>query len=113
MVEYVQLLTTVGKREDAERIARRLVEERLAACVQIVGPITSVYRWRGRVEVSEEWLCLAKTERGLYEEAERAIRELHPYELPEIIALPVAAGSKEYLEWVSREVRRGPSAQDI
>ncbi len=104
MAEYLQVLTTVGSEQDAERISAALVERRLAACVQTVGPITSRYRWQGRVEAEREWQCLAKTEAGHYPALEAAIAELHPYEEPEILATPVVAGSAGYLAWVSESL---------
>lgn len=107
MTEYVQILTTVSSEEDAERIADDLIERRLAACVQIVGPILSRYRWQGEVEQAHEWQCLAKTEAGLYEEVEAAIRQAHSYEEPEIIATPILAGSDGYLGWISKSVGDG------
>lgn len=107
MADHVQVLTTAGSEEEARRIAAALVERRLAACVQIAGPIASRYRWRGAVEEAEEWQCLAKTEAGRYAELEAAIRELHSYEEPEIVAMPIVAGSEGYLGWVSAEVRAG------
>ena len=101
---YVQVVTTVQRREDAEAIGRALIDQRLAACVQIVGPITSIYRWEGRIETAEEWQCWAKSRGALYDRIESAIRRLHPYEVPEILALPVAAGSPSYLAWIEGEV---------
>jgi len=86
-------------------MARTLVEKRLAACVQIVGPIESTYRWKGQVETAEEWLCLIKSTRERWQELEGAIRELHEYETPEVIALPIVAGSASYLEWLQQEVK--------
>jgi periplasmic divalent cation tolerance protein len=103
---YIQVVTTTQRKEDAERIGRALVDERLAACVQIVGPITSVYRWRGAVETAEEWQCWAKGRRELYERMEAAIRRLHPYEVPEILAVPVAAGAESYLAWLDEQLDR-------
>ena len=102
---YVQVLTTVASEAEAERIGSSLVERRLAACVQTIGPITSRYRWQGKIEQAEEWQCLAKTEAIRYRAVEKAIRELHSYEEPEIIATPIVAGSKGYLDWVSENVR--------
>jgi len=104
MPESVQVLTTVEKREEAETIARALVEKRLAACVQVVGPIISTYRWKGEIETAEEWQCLVKTRRELYPQVERAIRRLHSYEVPEIIATPIVAASADYLEWLNENV---------
>jgi len=105
MADHVQVLTTAGSAEEAERIAAALVERRLAACVQTLGPIRSRYRWQGAIEEAEEWQCLAKTEASRYAEVEAAIRELHSYEEPEIVALPIVAGSSGYLSWVSAELK--------
>lgn len=107
MTEYVQVLTTVGSEQEAERLSTALVDRRLAACVQVVGPILSRYRWQSKVEEEREWQCLAKTEAARYAEVETAIRELHSYEEPEIIAIPILAGSKGYLDWVSENVGPG------
>jgi periplasmic divalent cation tolerance protein len=106
MSDYIQVVTTVEQREDADRIARLLVEERLAACVQVVGPISSTYRWRGAIETAQEWQCWAKSRRGLYDLIEQAIRRVHPYEVPEILAIPVLAGSESYLAWLDGEVKK-------
>jgi periplasmic divalent cation tolerance protein len=102
--EYVQVLTTLGSEEEAERISTLLVERRLAACVQVIGPIESRYRWQGKVEHEREWQCLAKTEASRYTEVEAAIREVHSYEEPEILAIPVLTGSAGYLSWISDNV---------
>ena len=104
MSDYIQVVTTTGTRDDAQRIARALVEERLAACVQVAGPVASTYRWKGQIETSEEWQCWAKTRQSLYERVEQTIRRLHPYEVPEILALPILAGSASYLAWLDAEV---------
>ena len=105
MTDYVQVVTTTERKEDAERIARALVEARLAACVQVLGPITSTYRWKGAVETSQEWQCVAKTRSDLYTRLEEAVRGIHPYEVPEILAVPVATGSRAYLEWLDAELQ--------
>ena len=102
---HIQVLTTVSSEEEAERIATDLLERRIAACVQVVGPILSRYRWEGKVEQAREWQCLAKTEAGLYDEVEAAIREAHSYDEPEVIAMPIVAGSPGYLAWVSESIR--------
>ena len=107
MTAYCQVVTTTERREDAERIARELVERRLAACVQVVGPVVSTYRWQGKIETAQEWQCCAKSRRDLFDEIERAIRALHPYEVPEILALPIEAGGADYLAWLDAEVNRG------
>lgn len=102
MTEYLQVTTTAGSEEEAERIGAALVERRLAACVQVVGLIASHYRWQGAVERSSEWMCVAKTSAARYAELEAAIRELHSYEEPEILATQIVAGSPGYLEWINR-----------
>jgi periplasmic divalent cation tolerance protein len=102
--DYIQVTTTVATRADADRIARALVERGLAACVQVAGPIASTYRWKGAIETAEEWLCFAKTRRERYADVESAIRELHPYEVPEIVAVAIVAGSADYLRWIDESV---------
>ncbi len=104
MTDYIQVLTTIDDEAKAVQIARTLVEDRLAACVQVLGPMTSTYRWKGQVETSREWLCVAKTRQDLYARVEAAIRRVHSYEVPEILALPVVAGSRDYLAWLEGEV---------
>jgi periplasmic divalent cation tolerance protein len=104
MAEYLQVLTTVGRREDAEALARVLLEKRLAACAQISGPVTSLYWWKGKIERTEEWWCLIKSERRLYGELEKALKGAHPYETPEVLAMPVVEGSADYLAWLSGEL---------
>jgi periplasmic divalent cation tolerance protein len=96
--------TTLPDREAAHRLGRRLVEERLAACSQVIGPVSSVYRWRGEVETAAEWYCHLKTTAARVPALLSRIRELHPYETPEIIALPVAEGDAGYLEWIGESV---------
>ena len=100
MVEYLQIITTTEKKAEAERIAKVLIEGGLAACAQIVGPITSTYSWKGRIETAEEWQCLIKTRADLFGQVERSIKSVHSYETPEIIALPISTGSREYLDWM-------------
>lgn len=104
--EYIQVFTATEKKEDAEKIAKALVEKRLAGCVQIVGPVISTYWWKGDIERAKEWLCFIKSRKNLYEELEKAIKEIHPYEVPEIIALPIVAGSKDYLEWLGSKLKK-------
>jgi periplasmic divalent cation tolerance protein len=104
MSDCVQVLTTAGSEEEAGRIASLLVERRLAACVQVVGPITSRYRWQGAIEEEREWQCLVKTTRAAYEAVEAAIREAHSYDEPEIVATPIVAGSAGYLAWIENNV---------
>ena len=110
---YLQVVTTTSREADAERIARTLLEGRLAACVQIAGPVTSLYWWKGVLETSEEWLCSIKTGEAQYAALEKAIRKVHPYEVPEIVAIPIVAGSKDYLKWLQGELRPGPLRKTI
>ncbi|MGC2519085.1 MAG: divalent-cation tolerance protein CutA [Burkholderiales bacterium] len=104
-METYLVITNLPDRESAARLARALVDKRLAACINILSPCRSVYRWRGAVEDAEEFPMLIKTSRSRYAELEAAIRAGHPYELPEIIAVPLAAGLPAYLEWVGAETR--------
>ena len=105
MTEHIQLFTTTEKKEDAKNIAREVLEKRLAACVQIIGPITSTYRWKGQIEEEHEWLCLMKSRNDLYDRLEERIKGIHPYEEPEILAIPVVAGSQGYLDWLNEAVK--------
>lgn len=100
----LQVQTTVDDRGVAASIAQALVDERLAACVQVLGPIESTYRWEGAVEVATEWLLLVKTTEEAWPALSARIRALHPYRQPELIALPVARGSDGYLGWLRSEV---------
>ncbi|MBN2294686.1 MAG: divalent-cation tolerance protein CutA [Pirellulales bacterium] len=104
MTKYVQIVTTTETEEDARKIATALVEQRLAACVQIVGPIRSTYRWKEQIETVSEWQCVAKTRGELYERVEEAVKGLHPYEVPEILAVPIIAASKSYRQWIDGQV---------
>lgn len=104
MPDALQVITTTETKADAERIATALVEQRLAACVQIIGPMTSIFRWDGKVQIAEEWQCIVKTRRPLYKLVESAIRELHPYQVPEILATAIVEGSSAYLDWLAGEV---------
>lgn len=103
MIEFVQVMTTIDSREGAQRLAKSIVEIRLAACVQVIGPITSTYWWQGNMETAEEWLCLMKTRREIYAKVEAYIRANHPYDEPEILVMPVVAGSQGYLDWITSE----------
>jgi len=102
---YAMLVVTCPDVRTAESIARRLVEERLAACGNVMAPVTSIYRWKGKVQRDSEAILLLKTRRSLVRDCTRRVRSLHPYELPEIIAIPVVAGLPDYLAWLGRETR--------
>ena len=102
----VVVLTTLGGDEDAAAIARTLVEERLAACVNVVPGVTSIYRWKGSIEQDEEQLLLIKTTADLVESLKVRLHQIHPYEMPEFLVMPVSGGSDAYLRWVDESVSR-------
>ncbi len=106
MPPYVQVVTTTGSRQQADEIAAALVARRLAACVQVAGPITSSYHWKGQIETSSEWQCVAKTREDLYPQVEQAIHLIHDYEVPEILAVPIVAASASYTAWLESELAR-------
>ncbi len=106
MTDKRLVLTTTGSRAEADKIANALVDRRLAACVNIVGPISSTYRWQGKVEAAEEFLLLIKTTEAKFERVRATIRELHSYELPECIEIAIEDGSAEYLRWIEENTRR-------
>jgi len=106
MTDKIIVLVTCGSRKEARKIARALVERRLAACVSAIGvPVASTYRWKGKVETAKEFLLLIKTSKKRLAAVRDAVRELHSYEVPEIIALPIAAGSRDYLDWIAASVK--------
>jgi len=104
MDEFIVVYVTVGSAEEGERLAQALVGERLAACVNRLGPVCSVYRWQGQVERSEEQLLIIKTKRKLFGRLRKRVGELHSYSVPEIIALPILEGSESYLRWLGEQV---------
>jgi periplasmic divalent cation tolerance protein len=106
MKDFIVIYVTVGAAEEAGRIARALVEDRLAACVNQLPSVRSTYRWQGEVEQSNEELLIIKTRRDLLASVHKRVRELHSYELPELIALPVVDGSVEYLQWLDDQLTR-------
>lgn len=101
------VLTTAGSHDEARRIGQTLVERRQAACVNLIGPIESLYRWKDEVETAQEWLLLIKTTAARFAEVQATIHELHSYELPECVQLPIEAGSQEYLNWIGENVAAG------
>lgn len=102
-VDTLLVMSNLPDRASAEKLAHVLIDERLAACVNVLSPCRSVYRWKGGIEDAEEFPVLIKTTRERYAALEAAVRKHHPYELPEIIALPLAAGLPAYLDWVAAE----------
>ena len=106
MTDKIIVLVTCGSRKEARKIARALVGQRLAACVsEIEVPVASTYRWKGKVESAKEFLLLIKTSKKRFAAVGDAVRKRHSYEVPEIIALPIAAGSRSYLDWIAASVR--------
>jgi len=104
MSEHLVVLMTAGSQEEAERIAGTLVGERLAACVNVIPGVISVYRWEGEVKRDREWLLVAKSRRDVLDDLVRRVQALHSYDVPEIVALPLTGGSEAYLRWVDSEV---------
>jgi len=104
MTEVLLVLTTLPDRASADTLAARLIAENLAACVNILAPCNSVYRWQGAIETSCEIPLLIKTTRARYPALEAAVQALHPFEIPELIALPVTHGLAAYLDWVATSV---------
>lgn len=100
----ITITTTTGDHSTAERIATELVDRGLAACVQISGPVTSTYRWQGKVETAEEWICTAKTTKETFAEIDQLIAEIHPYDTPELIAIPITHASSAYEEWLREQI---------
>ena len=104
--ENVVVLVTCASRKEAERVARAVVEKKLAACVNVgTAPVKSVYRWKGKVETAQEFPLMLKSTRRKFAALEKEIRRLHSYETPEIVALPIVAGSAAYLRWIVESVR--------
>ena len=108
MPDFLEVITTASTEEEAMRIAESLVTARLAGCVQVEGPVTSVYRWQGEVETAQEWRCSIKTRADLFAEVEQAIRAEHSYSIPQIIALPIVAASVPYVQWLAAETTHNP-----
>ena len=105
MTDKIVVLSTCGSEAEAERLARLLIDQRLAACVSIVPRVRSFYRWNGAVESAEEWLLLIKSSRPLFEKLRAALQQAHSYEVPELLALPVVDGAAAYLEWLDSSLR--------
>lgn len=106
MTDKRLMLTTVSSREEANTIASELIARRLAACVNILGPVSSIYRWQGKVETSEEFLLLIKSTEAQFRPIQDAIGELHSYQLPELISFTIEAGAESYLDWIAASVHR-------
>jgi periplasmic divalent cation tolerance protein len=102
---YIIVMVTTASKEEAQTIAQRLLDAKLIACANIIGPIQSHFHWSGKIDKAEEYLVLMKSRRDLFEKLSEIVKALHSYEVPEILALPVVAGSKAYLEWLDSCLR--------
>ena len=106
MSGLIQVSITVGSQSEGQRIVDALLRDRLIACGQVFGPIRSSYWWQGKIETSEEWMCLAKSREENFAEIVRSVQEMHSYEVPEIIAVPLVASDEKYAQWVEAEVNK-------
>ncbi|NLA75869.1 MAG: divalent-cation tolerance protein CutA [Deltaproteobacteria bacterium] len=104
MTDFIQVFITVNSLKKAREIAGALIKTRLAACVQISGPITSMYKWQGKITEDQEWLIIAKSDRARFNDLSNEVKQIHPYEVPEILALPVIEGNSSYLNWLKEEL---------
>lgn len=105
MTDFIQVFITVNDRSKAKKIAETLLEKRLAGCVQVNGPLSSLYRWEGNIVEDQEWLLIIKSSNELFPELEKEVKRIHPYEVPEILALPVSDGNEAYLKWLKKELK--------
>ncbi len=105
MSPFILVLITCGSEEEALKIAHFLVEDRLAACVNLISPVRSIYRWEGKIRDEREWILFIKTKQERFEEVEKQVRARHSYSVPEIIALPIVDGSVSYLDWIKEMTR--------
>ena len=103
MTDYILVFITASSEKEGEKIAQALVKEKLAACVNMIGGVKSLFSWKGQISLEEEVLLIAKTKDKLFESLKKRVLELHSYELPEIIALPILAGFEKYLDWIKKE----------
>lgn len=105
-MDHIQVFTTIDSKEAAEKLASAVLNERVAACVQIVGPVSSSYWWKGKIDRAEERLCIMKSRTNLYRQLETVVRANHSYEVPEIMAIPIEAGFDGYLKWMEGELKK-------
>jgi len=103
--QFIVVFVTCGSEEEGLKIANALVEEHLAACVNLISPIRSIYRWEGQIWHEKEWLLIIKTQKHRFEELERKVKSLHSYSVPEIISLPIVEGSSAYLDWIRENTK--------
>lgn len=113
MTDKIVVLTTAGSLKEARKIARTLVEAKLAACVNLLGPVESIYAWQGKIEESRERMLVIKTSREVFPKVEAGIRKLHSYTTPEIICLPIVDGSRDYLAWLDQSIKPASEADEV
>ncbi len=101
-MKFIQVMTAIYDKKKAEKIANHLLKKKLTGCVQILGPVESQYWWEGKIVKDKEWLLIIKTSENLYKKVEKEIKAVHDYSVPEILAIPVVEGSKDYLNWLSK-----------
>ena len=106
MPEFIVVFVTCGSEEEALKIAHSLVEERLAACANLVSPVRSIYRWEGKIWDEKEWILIIKTQKERFEELERKVKSLHSYSVPEIVGIPIVQGASSYLNWLLEETTK-------
>lgn len=104
MTEKILVFSNCGSEEEARRVARALVEARVAACVNIVPGIQSIYHWQGAIQEDSEWMLVIKSTRSLFDSLAAELRKIHSYQVPEVLAIPVIAGDQNYLDWMDREI---------
>lgn len=105
MSDPIVVFVTCGSEEEGLKIANALVEEHLAACVNLISPVRSIYRWEGKIRDEKEWLLIIKTQKDRFEELEKKVKSLHSYSVPEIISLPIGEGSRDYLDWIKENTK--------
>jgi len=104
-MSYIFVVMTAANREEAVKIVRRLLDERLIACANIVGPVSSLFWWEGKIDEAKEFLVFMKSHRSLFERLSESVKEIHSYQVPEVIALPIIEGSPSYLEWLGASLQ--------
>ncbi len=105
MTEFIQVFITINDRAKAKEIAETLLDKKIAACVQISGPVTSLYKWQGSLAEDQEWLLTVKSSRRHYSELEKQVRQIHTYEVPEILAVSIEEGNNDYFNWMKKELK--------
>ncbi len=103
-MDYVQIITTTPSRRNAEEIANKVITKKLAGCAQVAGPIKSIFWWKGKITRANEYICIIKSSKKYYKEIERTIKDTHKYEVPEILAIQISDGNKDYLRWLGESL---------